>query len=99
MASVSLVACADSPGDQTPASGDFTYTRGDRSVLVHDGAGSSTADPPKASLLSPGDVDGQCWVTLDWCSQPGTGDAVCTFTNCTISRAIDACDSLIDSHC
>jgi hypothetical protein len=95
VAAASLVACTDSVTSPTSSSDDHMYTAGGRSFLVEEGRGVAK---PVASYQESNTVAG-CWVVLDWCSEPGTGDAVCHFTNCTIERAIDACESLIDSHC
>jgi hypothetical protein len=94
LASASLIACVDSASDSQ--SQDNRYTVGDRTLRLEDASKSSDQ---QSFLPGPDEIDGSCWVTLEWCSEPGTGDAVCTFTNCTISRAISACESLIGSTC
>lgn len=40
-----------------------------------------------------------CWVVLQYCDAPGPEGAVCTFTDCTIVQAVNACNSLIDQTC
>jgi hypothetical protein len=94
--SASLVACADSPDDRTPGVDDHMFTVNGRTFTVEEGRG--VAQPPLASFKETNVVAG-CWVVLDYCVSPSTGGPVCHFTNCTIERAIEACDSLIDSHC
>lgn len=41
-----------------------------------------------------------CWVTLDWCSEPGTGYVVCHQNGgCTRERFIQVCWSLYNDIC
>jgi hypothetical protein len=96
VATASLIGCAVSSDGPTPVVDDHTYTVGDRTFTLEEGRG--VAKPPLASFQESNVVAG-CWVVLDWCTSPTTGGAECHFTNCTIERAIDACESLIDSHC
>ena len=96
LATASLVACVDNASDPKPTP-DNTYTVGDRTIKLMEG--DSASDQPAGVLAAPNLNAAGCRVVLDWCSEPGTGDAVCHFTNCTIQRALDACDSLIGSTC
>ncbi|MBZ4408874.1 hypothetical protein ACJ2CR_34215 [Myxococcus faecalis] len=70
-----------------------------RSVIVRDASGENN--------VSAQAIEGErtvtqaaCWVTLQWCSEPGTGDIVCTQNGgCTTAQFIAACISLAEDIC
>lgn len=41
----------------------------------------------------------ECWVTLEWCRHPNTGNPHCTARNCTAQQAVSNCLSLIEDTC
>lgn len=79
----------------------YVATRADGSLVTIRDATNEVGAP--AALEVEGDrtvgADG-CWVTLQWCSEPGTGDAVCTQNGqCTLQQFVEACLSLIEDIC
>jgi hypothetical protein len=94
LATASLVACVDSGSDSQ--SQDNRYTVGDRTVRIDEGNKDSDQ---QGFAPAPTATTSACRVVLEWCTEPGTGDSVCTATGCTLERAVDACLSLIDSTC
>jgi hypothetical protein len=94
------------PEDAQPAEAEAT--QGPRYVATRaDGSLVTIRDATGENLASAQDIDGErtvnaqgCWVTLQWCSEPGTGDAVCTQNGqCTLQQFVSACLSLIDDIC
>ncbi len=79
----------------------YVATRADGSkVTIRDATHEAGAT---AGMNYQGDQTGgtdACWVTLQWCSEPGTGDAVCTQNGqCTTAEFIEHCLALIDQIC
>jgi hypothetical protein len=97
LAACALVACIDSPADQTSTEDGHTFTVGGQPAILFEGP--SRAEEPLASYSEAGVIAAGCRVTLDWCVTPGSGIPSCTARNCTLERAISACESLIDDTC
>lgn len=98
------------PDAESPGSEETVYTDLHTLAVSEDGftvarAAEPAADADERDLITvdalalPIETADGCWVTLDYCSTPGTGGPSCTFTNCTISRALKACISLIGETC
>ncbi|WP_342376323.1 hypothetical protein NVS55_34280 [Myxococcus stipitatus] len=84
-------------GDKGPR---YEATLHGKPVMVRDATN-------EANLTSQQNIEGErtvsqaaCWVTLEWCSEPGTGDIVCTQNGgCTTQQFIEACISLAREIC
>lgn len=62
---------------------------------------SMSSSPPGTGTESSEQVEkSYCWVILDWCSEPGSGNVVCHSTSpCTWWQFWNACDSLYYDYC
>jgi hypothetical protein len=98
---VTLVGCGGTESQEleqqtTPSGRNFSIAIRDeveRSYTPVAVSNASSSEPGTVSAFS-------CWVTLEWCSAPGSGEPECSGTSgCTIQRTIDACGSLIEDHC
>jgi hypothetical protein len=97
VAAVALVACIDTPADQTSSGDEQTFSVGGQTGTIVEGPGDAVS--PLATYSESGVIAAGCRVVLDWCTNPNTGGPSCHFTNCTIERAVDACLDLIDDTC
>ncbi|NTX03398.1 hypothetical protein HUA74_34190 [Myxococcus sp. CA051A] len=99
-----LTGCGPETSSPEAVSGElgprYEATRADGTpVTVRDASGENN--------LSAQSIEGErtltqaaCWVTLQWCSEPGTGDIVCTQNGgCTTAQFIAACISLAEDIC
>lgn len=98
------------PSEESLASEETVYADLHTLAVYEDGFTVARAAEPAAdaderdhitvdALAVPLETADGCWVVLDYCSTPGTGGPSCTFTGCTISRALSACISLISETC
>lgn len=94
------------PEDAQPVEAEST--QGHRYVATRaDGSVVTIRDATGENLVSAQAIEGErsveangCWVTLQWCSEPGTGDAVCTQNGqCTLQQFVEACLSLVEDIC
>jgi hypothetical protein len=78
----------------------YVATRADGSIVtIRDATGENLASAQAIDGERSVEANG-CWVTLQWCSEPGTGDAVCTQNGqCTLQQFVEACLSLIEDIC
>ncbi|NVJ27320.1 hypothetical protein HUW62_39500 [Myxococcus sp. AM011] len=99
-----LTGCGPETSSPEAVSGElgprYEATRSDGTpVTVRDASGESNV----SAQAIEGDrtvTQAACWVTLQWCSEPGTGDIVCTQNGgCTTAQFISACISLAEDIC
>ncbi|NMO20123.1 hypothetical protein HPC49_21745 [Pyxidicoccus fallax] len=79
----------------------YSATRADGSEVIIRDATHEAGAPATMEVEGDRTVNANgCWVTLQWCSEPGTGDAVCTQNGqCTTTQFINACLSLYNDIC
>jgi hypothetical protein len=94
---MALTACGGTEDDSRIV---MTTDEGQSMTLMK---GPGVAEEPVASFEE-SDENGArmaagCWVVLDYCRDPATGDVVCHWTNCTVERAFKECKALYRKYC